>query len=249
MPKPAPRELQVIGSRQITPNMLRVTLGGEGLHGFPEDQESAYVKLLFNQGEGQRPLMRTYTIRHQRESEIDIDFALHEHPGPASAWAMQAKPGDKILVGGPGARKLIHPEGDWFLLVGDMTALPAISVNLELLPQNARGHAIIEITSEEDRQPLQCPPGVEIHWVVCRDINVPGGQLLSEIRALAWPEGRAAVWCACEFSTMRQLRDLFRNERPIEPSMRYISSYWKFGLSEDQHKQVKREDEETAALD
>lgn len=247
MPRPEPRELEVIASRYITPNMLRVTLGGGGLDGFPEEQESAYVKLLFSQGDGQRPLMRTYTIRHQRHyqgmQEIDIDFAIHDHPGPASAWAVQAKPGDKIHVGGPGARKLIHPEGDWFLLVGDMTALPAISVNLALLPETARGHAIIEIASDADRQDLDLPPGMEIHWVISQDPSAPGENLLAAVKTLAWPQGRASIWCACEFSTMRQLREHFRNERPVEPALRYISSYWKLGLSEDQHKAVKREDE------
>ena len=251
MPRPEPRALEVIDSRYVTPNMLRVTLGGAELQGFPDDQESAYVKLLFDQTDGQRPLMRTYTIRNQRydkgNQEIDIDFAIHDHPGPASAWAIQAKPGDKILVGGPGARKLINPDGDWFLLVGDMTALPAISVNLTLLPETACGHAIIEITSDADRQNLECPPGVEIHWVTSTDASAPGENLLAAVKALAWPQGRASVWCACEFSIMRQLREHFRNERPVEPALRYISSYWKLGLSEDQHKAVKREDEASFA--
>jgi len=45
MSKPAPRALPVIGSKYVTPNMFRVTLGGPGLVDFPKDQESAYVKL------------------------------------------------------------------------------------------------------------------------------------------------------------------------------------------------------------
>ena len=248
MPRPAPRELDVIRSRYITPHMLRVTLGGEGLKGFPEEQESAYVKLLFEQAEGQRPLMRTYTIRHQREQEIDIDFVLHDHPGPAGAWALQAKPGQRIRVGGPGGRKRINPEGDWLLLLGDMTALPAISVNLEQLPEHARGHAIIEIVDEADRQPLSCPPNLKIQWVVNRNPESPGAAILETLSALPWEAGSPSVWCACEFSAMRQLREFFRNERPVEPKRRYISSYWKHGLSEDQHKVVKREDEESAAI-
>ena len=68
MNKPAPRELEVIRSTYITPYMLRITLGGAGLAGFPVDQESAYIKLLFPQA-GERPLMRTYTIRQQRDDE------------------------------------------------------------------------------------------------------------------------------------------------------------------------------------
>jgi NADPH-dependent ferric siderophore reductase len=42
---PEPRTLAVIAKRHVTPNMLRVTLGGSGLADFPENQTSAYVKL------------------------------------------------------------------------------------------------------------------------------------------------------------------------------------------------------------
>ncbi|WP_288129258.1 siderophore-interacting protein [Microbulbifer sp.] len=248
MPKPAPRELEVIRRETITPHMLRITLGGEGLQGFPEDQESAYVKLLFDQGANERPLMRTYTIRQQRDNEIDIDFVVHDHPGPAGAWAMQAEPGQRIRVGGPGARKLINPEGDWFLLVGDMTALPAISVNLAALPADAKGHVILEVASESDRQDLICPPDMKVHWIVSPDPNAPGQALLDAVSELPWMEGNPAVWCACEFTTMRHLRELFRKERVVEPKLRYISSYWKHGLSEEQHKVVKREDEAIASV-
>lgn len=66
MSKPAPRTLETIRSHYLTPHMLRVTLGGAELAGFPEDQESAYIKLIFPQPEAARPLMRTYTISAQR---------------------------------------------------------------------------------------------------------------------------------------------------------------------------------------
>ncbi|WP_043316064.1 siderophore-interacting protein [Microbulbifer sp. HZ11] len=248
MSRPAPRALEVIQTRFITPNMLRVTLGGEGILGFPADQESAYIKLLFEQGEGQKPLMRTYTIRNQRENEIDVDFVVHDHPGPAGSWALGAQPGDRILVGGPGPRKLINPAGDWFLLVGDMTALPAISVNLALLPNTAQGTVVIEIASEADHQSLSCPPGVDIVWVVSRNPSSPGEALFDAVAELPWREGAPSVWCACEFSSMRRFRAYFREERATDPKLRYISSYWKYGLSEDQHKIVKREDESTVAV-
>lgn len=127
MSKPQPRELTVIKKSFITTNMLRITLGGENIKTIPEDQESGYVKLIFPKGE-RKPLIRTYTIRNQRPNEIDIDFVLHEDGGPASTWAKQTQPNDTILVGGPGPKKLIEESTDWQLFVGDMTALPAVSI-------------------------------------------------------------------------------------------------------------------------
>ncbi|HBU97134.1 siderophore-interacting protein, partial [Thalassospira lucentensis] len=63
MSKPAPRDLTVIGKKYVTPDMLRVTLGGDGMASFPEDQASAYVKLIFpiEGDEKDRVLRRTYT--------------------------------------------------------------------------------------------------------------------------------------------------------------------------------------------
>lgn len=244
MAKPAPRELDVIRSAYVTPHMLRVTLGGENIATLPEDQASAYVKLIFPQSGEARPLMRTYTIRHQRKDEIDIDFMIHDEAGPASGWAKKTQPGDRILVGGPGARKLINPEADWFVLAGDMTALPAISVNIELLPQDARGYAVIEVLDERDIQDLPKPAGFDIHWVINPAPDSYRSVILERLQQLPLLDGEPSVWVACEFSSMRQLRQEFKRERVIPKSHLYISSYWKMGSSEDQHKVAKREDSE-----
>lgn len=243
MTKPAPRELQVIRSAYITPHMLRITLGGDALTGFPPEQESAYVKLIFPQAGEVRPLIRTYTVRQQRATEIDVDFVIHDVAGPASNWALNAMPGDTILVGGPGSKKLINTEADWFLLVGDMTALPAISVNLALLPQDARGHAVLEVASEADIQPLVHPDNLALHWVINATPDAEGVTLRNHLAQLPWHAGQPAVWAACEFSSMRVLRQYFR-EQEVAKTHLYISSYWKIGNSEDQHKAAKRDDAE-----
>ncbi|WP_346836488.1 siderophore-interacting protein [Microbulbifer sp. SAOS-129_SWC] len=243
MARPQPRELEVLNSALISPHMLRITLGGEQMADFPVEQESAYVKLLLPQPGDERPLMRTYTIRRQRADEIDIDFALHEHAGPASSWAQAAGVGDRISIAGPGGKKLINSDADWLLLAGDMTALPAIAVNLEQLPAAARGYAVIAVSEEGDRQPLAHPPGVEVHWLVTDPFKDGTMALLNHIRALPRLPGKGAVWAACEFDVMRQLRQYFRAEHQVPASHRYISSYWKQGLNEEQHKQVKRVEE------
>lgn len=241
MSRPAPRELTVLRKQTLTPNMVRVTLGGEGMAQFPAEQASAYVKLMFPQPGQERPLLRTYTVRAQRPGEIDIDFVNHDNAGPASSWALSSQPGDTLMVGGPGPKRLITPDGDWFLLAGDMTALPAISVNLEQLPADACGHAVIEVISEADIQPLAAPPGVQLHWL----INPTPGQrddlLLQAVEQLPWFEGSPSIWCACELNSMRRLRDHFRARPEVDRKRLYISSYWKHGVREEEHKQLKQQ--------
>jgi NADPH-dependent ferric siderophore reductase len=106
MARPTPRTLHVIGKQAVSRNMLRVTLGGEGMQAFPDDQAGAYIKLIFPATAEQPQLMRTYTVRAQREHEIDVDFVLHDDSGPASLWAGDCQPGDSILVGGPGPAQI-----------------------------------------------------------------------------------------------------------------------------------------------
>ena len=247
MARPEPRQLDVIAKRQVTPNMLRVTLGGAGMTDFPADQTSAYVKLRVPDAAAGREVVRTYTVRSHRTDAIDVDFALHEERGPATLWAMNAQAGDTIMVGGPGPRKLVHPGADWYLLVGDMTALPAISGNLELLPDTACGTAVIEIIDEADIQDLQKPPHLGIEWVINPHPGRAGSLLAERVRAVGWRDGRPSVWAACEFTVMRQLRDYFRTERGLTSGNLYISSYWKAGLTEDNHKIAKREDADALA--
>ncbi|GHC23044.1 siderophore-interacting protein [Kushneria pakistanensis] len=246
MSRPAPRVFTVLNKTLITPHMLRVTLGGEGMTTFPEDQAGTYIKLMFTRDDG-TPFMRTYTVRAQRIDSIDVDFVLHEDGGPAAQWAENAAPGDTIEIGGPGPRKRVDTSADWFLFAGDMTALPAISDNLENLPADARGHAVIEVLSEAEIQSLDKPEGIQLHWVVNEHPGENSDVLPAAVRAIDWEEGRPAVWAACEFSSMRQLRQYFKTEREVAKSDLYVSSYWKLGLNEERHKTAKQEDAERSA--
>lgn len=260
MAKKEMRTLSVVSSRKLTPHMQRIVLTGEELGTFPEGSESGYIKLLFtikgnaivskSQVEAMasdKPLMRTYTVRafDAEKKTLTVDFVLHaDSEGPASKWAENAKAGDKIVIVGPGPVKLVDNNADWFLIAGDMTALPAISCNLEQLPPEAKGYAVIEISSQDDRQLLSAPDGVKIQWVT-RDSNSDQEEFLNTVFDLEWLTGEPYVWCACEFEAMKCLRKHFKLTRNISKRSMYISSYWKQGNSEDQHKIAKQADAAT----
>jgi NADPH-dependent ferric siderophore reductase len=182
MSRALPRQFKVLNKQYITQNMLRITLQQTDDMPLPVDQDGGYIKLHFarqgvfnNDIEKQllsndaacRPLLRTYTIRQQRSdlNEIDVDFVVHEI-GPASQWALNCVNGDVMYIAGPGKIKFVDPTADWFLIIGDMTALPAISVNLAKLPADAKGYAVIEVINENDIQTLSVPVGFELTWLV-----------------------------------------------------------------------------------
>lgn len=243
--RPPQRTLSVLRKSLVTPNMMRVTLGGDQLEGFPTGTDGGYVKLrLPDLHNPEETVVRTYTIRAQRASEIDVDFALHglgKSGGPATRWAVAAEVGNTITLGGPGpAKPLIEPFERCFI-VGDMTALPAISVNLEKLDQAARGKAVIEIISKDDIQQLKHPTGVEIDWV----INPKPGSydvLSNHVQNLPWQDVKTYAWVACEFSTMKALRTYFREVRKLDKTELYVSSYWKNGSDEEKHRKLKQAD-------
>lgn len=260
MSRDLPYQLTVKQSQRISPNMQRITLQGQDLAEFKTDDEGSYVKLLFPikskctlpdseaVNADANVIMRTYTIRkfNPYDLTLDIDFVLHgeldKHSGPASTWAEQTKPGDSMQMFGPGKVKAASLKADWFLFAGDMTALPAISCQLENLPANATGYAVIEIHSEQDKQSLQKPDGIDILWVINPHPDTENTVLSDAVKALPWLSGTPSIWAACEFSNMRLLRAYFKKDKQVTRDQLYISSYWKMGQTEDKHKIIKKQD-------
>lgn len=237
-----PRLATVTEIRKLTPNMRRISLCGADLNDFPKGQESGYVKLLLKQ-EGQE-VRRSYTVRQfDSESKIlHLDFVLHADGGPASVWAEQAKVGSQIYLVGPGAKKLVDFSADWFLIAGDMTALPAISVNIEQLPADAKGYIAIEVASEADKQELSVPPGMELHWFINAHADHENFPLLHKVKEFEFLRGRPSMWVAGEFHTSRAIRRYLKLEKLVQRDEIYASSYWHLGMSDDQHKIAKQSD-------
>lgn len=224
---------------------------------FPETSPGSYVKLMFDQKgnaieevapDAPRPRMRTYTVKsiNRQAREITIDFALHSHDevidrqtkdGPASRWAENAKVGDKIRFSGPGSSKSLADNYDWVLFAGDITALPSIENYLSNLATDTVGFAFLQVPENEDMRDVKKPDNLQIVWINNSE------SLADCIAKTQLMPGNPAIWAACEFSQMRALRQLFTNEMGISRNQIYISSYWKKGRSEEQHKVDKRDDQ------
>ena len=253
-PRPLPRILTVKTAYRLTPNMIRVTFAGPELAGLPEGREGANCKLMLPEpGEsreefvarlqdGQQPLRRTYTVRHYRPDlqEMDIDFVAHGDTGPASRWAHHAQPGDFLGFAGPGPVKVAQFDADWYLVAADPSALPVAAATLEAMPRDAKGVAIFEITDAADRQDIDAPAGIEMHWMVHPDPLNASDQQERLIRSLDWPDGRVQTCIAGESGVIRSLRAFLHQEKALARADTYISGYWKIGLVEDEHQAMKR---------
>ena len=225
--------------------MTRVTLSGSELHDFPTDVEGGYVKLILAAAEEQvKPTVRSFTVRKfcLENLALTLDMVSHGSTGPAGLWASQAEVGEKVTISGPGRCQMISLEANWFLLAGDMSALPAIKVNLATLSDNAKGHVFIEVISEEDKIELQRPAGIELHWIVNDAPELPNTVLEDRVVALPWSDHKVSVWVAGEFSASRTLRQYFRHERLVPRENMYVSCYWKIGTTDEGMKAAKKQD-------
>lgn len=189
-----------------------------------------------------RPAVRTYTVRNSRPDlgEIDIDFVDHGDNGPASAWAINATAGSFCGFAGANPLKRASFSADHYLIAADMSALTMAAATIEALPRDAVGSAFFEIETAADKQDIDAPAGLEIHWLVSDNPACPGAKIVAAIEEMDWPTGRVQTCFAGESTMARSLRLYALKEKNLPREDAYISGYWKFGLVEDEHKAFKR---------
>lgn len=181
------------------------------------------------------PSVRTYTHRgiNLDKGELVIDFVNHGETGSASAWALKSESGDKIGVAmRTEPKELYHKDAKWYLLVGDTTAIPVLSAILENLPASAQGICIIEVPTKEDEQVLQTDADIIFIWLYNKHPE-EGSRLAETVKKINIPETDKFGYVACEFSSVKEIRNYLRKELGWTSNELYAYSYWKSGVAED----------------
>lgn len=208
---------------QLSPSLVRFTFDGDDVARMCTLAPDQRIKLFFPQSFGisvledgpdwyarykgisadKRPAMRTYTIRRLRDepAELDVDFVLHGETGPATRWAMHARPRDLLQIAAPNAEFRADPGGyEWrpppqlarLILFGDETALPAISGILDALAASSsppRTEVFVEVPMPGDRIAVTTWPDCRLSWTVRS--GTPGETLLRSARDLTLSETHA----------------------------------------------------------
>lgn len=242
------RTLTVASVQDLTPAYRRVVLTGDDLDGFVSLGFDDHVK-IFPVAEGEapilptlgpdgpvfpepRPVARDYTPRAYDEGSrtLTIDFVVG-HSGPATAWAMAAKVGSLLGVGGPRGSFVVPTDFADHVLIGDETALPAIARRLEELPGGVRAHVVVEVADAGSTLQFDSAADVTVTWAVRNGASRGQSEsLLGEIdKALAGidPTG-AYVWIAAESAVAKALRvrvlDLGFSAKAMK-----AAGYWRLG--------------------
>ncbi|MFV2012877.1 MULTISPECIES: siderophore-interacting protein [unclassified Micromonospora] len=201
--------VNVVGTERISPNFIRVTLGGDQLQRLPDHGFDHWFRLYLPQEHGEttfdlpnradtigylkylripsatRPHLRNYTVRAFRPQarELDIDFVVHGDEGVASRWVQRTKAGDTVALLDQGCGYEFAPDTTFHLLAGDETALAAIVGILRDLPRDATGLAVVEIPDPADAQQVDAPAGFEVRWLPRPAGTRPGSLALAAVQA------------------------------------------------------------------
>ena len=209
---------QVLQRAQLSPHLVRLILGGPGLAGFtstgiPDEWVGLVVPGQFQS--------RYYTVVSYADGELVLDVVVHEH-GLVTEWAARDVVGESVTILEPKGSFAMPSTAGWLMLVGDLTAIPAM----------ARIAATTDVPTRIWAEVPEVPPGyfpegADITW-----LDQPGegqSRLAEVVEGLAWPEGEGYFWMAGESSQMRTIRKHLMREIKLPSTAYDVMGYWRGG--------------------
>ena len=205
--EPRRRMITVTSTLRLTPSMLRLDFASEELGGFESASPDDHIKLFVTDASGET-VMRDYT---PRRFDVDaqtftIDFAVHD-AGPATAWALSAKPGDQLEIGGPRGSAIVEDDFDWYMLIGDETALPSIGRRLEELRPGVKVIVLAAVDGPLDEIAVTDRAGLQVEWSHRAGRRATdAARLIGILDRFGLPPGDGYVWIAAEAAEARALK-------------------------------------------
>ncbi len=247
---------------RLTPTLVRVVLGGDGLDEFSmAPWTDAYVNLLFvppqapyavpfDLAEARSldrdawPVPRRFSVRAWDEASrrLTIDFVVHGDEGTAGRWAQAARPGDLLQLTGPSGAYRPEPAAAWHLMVGDESALPAIAASLDALAPGEVAVAVLLVDGPEHELDLTGPGDVEVVWVHRSSLTGPAEDaLVDAVAAIDRPFDDVRAFVHGEAVETRAVRRHLLGERAVAREALSVSPYWRRTMTDERWREVKRD--------
>jgi NADPH-dependent ferric siderophore reductase len=198
---------------QLSPHLVRLTLAVPGFvsTGILDEWVGVVVPGQFQ--------VRYYTVGSYDGELLVLDVVIHE-VGLVTEWASGDCVGDRVVVTAP--QGSFSPPGDasWLLLVGDLTAMPAI----------ARIAAGVDVPTRiwaevPDDLPGYLPERLDVTWL---EPPAAGRSRLAEVvEGIDWPAGEGYFWMAGESAQMRAIRKHLMRERGLPNAAYDVMGYWR----------------------
>jgi NADPH-dependent ferric siderophore reductase len=202
----------VVRREQLSEHLVRIALAdvdGFASTGIPDEWVALTVPGQFQ--------TRYYTVRSCADGQLVLDVVVHEQ-GLVTEWAQGPCVGDVVGISAPKGSFEPASSAGWVVLVGDLTALPAIGRIVESTDLPVTAYL------ETADGPLPDYVAAPVTWL---DPPGPGESGLAElVRGLAWPEGDGYFWMAGESAQMRDIRRHLRHDLGRPSSAYDVMGYW-----------------------
>jgi NADPH-dependent ferric siderophore reductase len=227
------RTLTLATIEPLGDHMRRMVFTSPELKDFVSASADDHIKLLFPAADGET-VMRDFTPRRfdTTSGTLTIDFALHD-AGPATRWAAAAQIGDTLDIGGPRGSAVVPDDFDWYLLIGDESALPAIGRRVEELRAGVPVITLGVVNGAADEQTFATRAAWTGEWVHRAGTSASDADLLlGALRRLALPAGEGFVWIAAETTVAKALRAHVIDTLGHRREWLKAAGYWTRGIAD-----------------
>jgi NADPH-dependent ferric siderophore reductase len=167
---------------------------------------------------------RYYTVRSWDGRELVLDVVVHE-VGLVTEWATRDCVGDQVMVTEPRGSFAMPGDAEWLLLVGDLTAMPAMGRIAETILAGSRSVPTRIWAEVPDDLGGYLPEGPDVTWL---EPPAPGQSALAAVvESIDWPPGDGYFWMAGESAQMRAIRKHLMRERGLPSSAYDVMGYWR----------------------
>jgi NADPH-dependent ferric siderophore reductase len=207
---------EVISREQLSPHLVRIVLDVPAFvsTGIPDEWVGLVVPGQFQS--------RYYTVRSYAGGRLTLDVVVHE-TGLVTEWAARSEiVGETVTITEPKGSYLQPPGAQWLMLVGDLTALPAMArIASEAAPQGLPTRIWAEVPDVEELAGY-LPATADVTWLAGQ-----GDGLSATVENLEWPDGEGYFWMAGESAQMRAIRKHLMRERRLSSHAYDVMGYWR----------------------
>lgn len=203
---------RVTARDQLSEHLIRVVLTGDDgwfvSTGIPDEWVGLIVPGQFQS--------RYYTVRRDSSGEVVLDIVVHD-VGLVTQWASEDCVGDEVVITEPKGSFAPPADAEWLILVGDLTAMPAMARIAESTSLPTQLWAEVP----EDL-PGYLPDSAEVTWL---STPAEGSCLSHVVEEMVWPPGAGYFWMAGESAQMRAIRKHLMRER--RGTAYDVMGYWR----------------------
>ena len=214
---------------RLSDRFVRLVLAVDGFEssGVPDEWVALTVPGQFQ--------TRYYTVRSHTDAELTLDVVVHEH-GLVTEWASGDCVGDVVTISEPKSSFKLPEDAQWLLLVGDLTALPAIARIIETVSLGRLDQRMVRAWVEVPDEPIRDYVGGDVTWS-----TPPAGvetATAAIVESIEWPDGPGYFWMAGESAQMRAIRKHLMRDIKLPSTSYDVMGYWRGGGQQRQPRAV-----------